>query len=146
MFAFTRKNANFYRFLMYCNVFLKVLLEVLVRHNRLNSEKRLKLICTPLKSLQAKTVEIATNKFQAWWYVMCNVQENVENYKSMVFEPFFQFCFGPLFASPQLRLEPNEASTQVKRYVDSTIKNLFLLSYQTVLSILLSAFEKKKMC
>lgn len=94
--------------------FLQVLLEVLVRHNRLNSEKRLKLMCTPLKSLQARTVEIATNKFKAWWYVICNVQENVENYISMVFEPFLQFCFGQLFPEPNLQLHPNENATQVK--------------------------------
>lgn len=88
-----------------------------MRHNRLNSEKRLKLMCTPLKSLQAKTIEIATNKFQAWWYVICNVQENVENYISMVFEPFLQFCFGQMFPTPNLRLRKNETATQVKRCV-----------------------------
>ncbi|XP_055318970.1 telomere-associated protein RIF1 [Sitodiplosis mosellana] len=99
----------------------RALLEVLVRHNRLNSEKRLKLMCTPLKSLQAKTVEIATNKFQAWWYVVCNVQENVENYISMVFEPFLHFCFGPLFRQPDLHLQPNEAATQVKSFSDVSL-------------------------
>lgn len=93
----------------------KVLLEVLVRHNRLNSEKRLKLMCTPLKSLQAKTVEIAINKFHAWWYVICNVPENVENYISMVFEPFLQFSFGPITATSNLSLDPTDAATQVKR-------------------------------
>ncbi|XP_031630686.1 telomere-associated protein RIF1 [Contarinia nasturtii] len=99
----------------------RVLLEVLVRHNRLNSEKRLKLMCTPLKSLQAKTVEIATNKFQAWWYVICNVQGNVDNFISMVFEPFLHFCFGPLLSTPKLLLEPNEASTQVKSFPDVSL-------------------------
>lgn len=93
-----------------------MLLEVLVRHHRLNSEKRLKLMCTPLKSLQARTVEIAINKFQAWWYVVRNVREDVENYIGMVFEPFLQFCFGPLKSESNLSLEPNETSTQVKRY------------------------------
>lgn len=87
---------------------------MLVRHNRLNSEKRLKLMCTPLKSLQAKTLEIARNKFQAWWYVLCNVQENVDKYISMVFEPFLQFCFGQLFSTPNLQLIPSEGATQVK--------------------------------
>lgn len=108
--AMRSANLNFFLLIF----FLQVLLEVLVRHNRLNSEKRLKLMCTPLKSLQARTVEIATNKFKAWWYVICNVQENVENYISMVFEPFLQFCFGQLFPAPNLQLHPNESATQVK--------------------------------
>lgn len=111
---------------------MKALLEVLVRHNRLNSEKRLKLMCTPLKSLQAKTVEIATNKFHAWWYVVCNVQENlsVEGniYISMVFEPFLHFCFGPLFPTPELQLEPNETATQVKRFVHWNRNKCFSIS------------------
>lgn len=122
-----------FRIKIYLLIFyLKALLEVLVRHNRLNSEKRLKLMCTPLKSLQAKTVEIATNKFHAWWYVVCNVQENlsVEGniYISMVFEPFLHFCFGPLFPKPELHLEPNESATQVKRYVHLKLYQLFLMS------------------
>lgn len=99
---------------------MQVLLEVLVRHNRLNSEKRLKLMCTPLKSLQAKTPEIATNKFQAWWYVICKVQEDVENYISMVLEPFLHFCFGPLRPTPHLESGITETATQVKRYVNVT--------------------------
>lgn len=93
----------------------RVLLEVLVRHDRLNSEKRLKLMCTPLRSLQARTAEIAMNKYQAWWYVICNVHENTANYTGMVFEPFLQFCFGPLSKTPKLLPELIEAPTQVKR-------------------------------
>lgn len=99
----------------------QVLLGVLVRHNRLNSEKRLKLACTPLKSLQAKTVEIASNKFQAWWYVLCNVVDNSAGYNSMVFEPFLQFCFGPLAAEPNIRSEIIETTAQVKRFPDVSL-------------------------
>lgn len=91
------------------------MLEVLVRHNRLNSEKRLKLMCTPLKSLQARTAEIAMNKFQAWWYVLCNVHEEAGNFIGMVFEPFLQFCFGPLHKTPSLILNVTDTPTQVKR-------------------------------
>lgn len=92
-----------------------MLLEVLVRHQRLSSEKRLKLVCTPLRSLQARTVEIATNKFKAWWYVMCNVEEHVQNYNGMVFEPFLQFCFGLLKHKPCLSIQNDDESTQVKK-------------------------------
>lgn len=99
----------------------QVLLGVLVRHNRLNSEKRLKLACTPLKSLQAKTVEIASNKFQAWWYVLCNVVDHSAGYNSMVFEPFLQFCFGPLAAEPNIRSEIVETTAQVKRFPDVSL-------------------------
>lgn len=94
---------------------------MLVRHNRLNSEKRLKLACTPLKSLQAKTVEIASNKFQAWWYVLCNVVDNSTGYNSMVFEPFLQFCFGPLTAEPNIRSEITDTTAQVKRFPDVSL-------------------------
>lgn len=94
---------------------------MLVRHNRLNSEKRLKLACTPLKSLQAKTVEIASNKFQAWWYVLCNVVDNSTGYNSMVFEPFLQFCFGPLAAEPNIRSEITDTTAQVKRFPDVSL-------------------------
>lgn len=99
----------------------QVLLGVLVRHNRLNSEKRLKLACTPLKSLQAKTAEIASNKFLAWWYVLCNVVDNSAGYNSMVFEPFLQFCFGPLAAEPNIRSEIIDTTAQVKRFPDVSL-------------------------
>lgn len=94
---------------------------MLVRHNRLNSEKRLKLACTPLKSLQAKTVKIASNKFQAWWYVLCNVVDNSSGYNSMVFEPFLQFCFGPMGAEPNIRSEIVDTTAQVKRFPDVSL-------------------------
>lgn len=86
-----------------------------MRHQRLSSEKRLKLVCTPLRSLQARTAEIATNKFHAWWYVICNVEEHVQNYIGMVFEPFLQFCFGLLNQRPYLSTENDDESTQVKK-------------------------------
>lgn len=98
-----------------------MLLGVLVRHNRLNSEKRLKLACTPLKSLQAKTAEIAINKFHAWWYVLCNVVDNMAGYNSMVFEPFLQFCFGPLAIEPNIRSEIVDTTAQVKRFPDVSL-------------------------
>lgn len=111
-------NSNLNYYLSFSILFVKqVLLEVLVRHNRLNSEKRLKLMCTPLKSLQARTAEIAMNKFQAWWYVLCNVSDDASNYIGMVFEPFLQFCFGPLHKTPNLFLNSSETPTQVKKYV-----------------------------
>lgn len=72
-------------------------------------------MCTPLKSLQAKTVEIAVNKFHAWWYVICNVQDRLDGYNHMVLEPFIQFCFGPLAILPQIKCEINDATAQVKR-------------------------------
>lgn len=71
-------------------------------------------MCTPLKSLQAKSVDIAINKFQAWWYVLCNVHDNVSSYIAMVFEPFVQFSFGPITAEPNIRSEPADTPTQVK--------------------------------
>lgn len=80
----------------------RVLLEVLVKHNRLNSEKRLKLVCTPLKALQARTLDIAVNKFHAWWYVLCNVSAELTGFDSMVLDPFLQFCFGPIMCEPKL--------------------------------------------
>lgn len=81
------------------NIFLfywQVLLVLLEKHKRLDTEKRLKLVCTPLKALNVKTPEIAINKFHAWWFLLCNVQNTLEVYTTMVFEPFLQFCFGPL--------------------------------------------------
>lgn len=98
-----------------------MLLGVLVRHNRLNSEKRLKLACTPLKSLQAITIEIASNKFQAWWYVLCNVVDNSAGYNSMVFEPFLQFCFGPLENEPNIRSDIVDTTAHVKRFPDVSL-------------------------
>lgn len=80
----------------------RILLEVLVKHDRLNSEKRLKLVCTPLKALQARTNDIALNKFHAWWYVLCNVNPTLTGYDAMVFDPFLQFCFGPFVDEPIL--------------------------------------------
>lgn len=94
---------------------------MLVRHNRLNSEKRLRLACTPLKSLQAKTATIASNKFLAWWYVLCNVVDDSVGYNSMVFEPFLQFCFGPLSGEPNIRSEIVDTTAQVKRFTDVSL-------------------------
>lgn len=103
------------------NYFAQVLLGVLVRHNRLNSEKRLKLACTPLKSLQANSVEIASIKFQTWWYVLCNVVDNSAVYNSMVFEPFLKFCFGPLAVDPNIRSEIVDEMAHVKRFPDVSL-------------------------
>lgn len=72
-------------------------------------------MCSPLKSLQAKTAEIATNKFQAWWYVLCNVRDDVENYIGMVFEPFLQFSFGPITPDPKIKYEITETTTHVRK-------------------------------
>lgn len=73
----------------------RVLVQVLKKHNRLDTEKRIKLVCTPLKALNVKTAEIANNKFHAWWFLICNVDKAFDFFTSMVFEPFLLFCFGP---------------------------------------------------
>lgn len=95
-------------------IIFQVLLEILAKHNRLDTEKRIKLVCTPLKAVNVKTMEIGLNKFRAWWFLMVHVESNIDVYKTMMFEPFLAFCFGPLSLPKDKNQTPLETQYHVK--------------------------------
>ncbi|XP_038108348.1 microtubule-associated protein futsch isoform X2 [Culex quinquefasciatus] len=78
----------------------KVLTFIFAKYSQINSPKRVKLICIPLKSSKSKTEMIARRKFEIWWFMVNQLGEELEKFADAVFEPFIYFCFGPSFKTP----------------------------------------------
>ncbi|XP_058829575.1 telomere-associated protein RIF1 isoform X2 [Topomyia yanbarensis] len=78
----------------------KLLVEIFAKYNQINIQKRIKLICIPLKSSKSKTEVIARKKFEIWWFLINKLQHQLDSFADNVFEPFIYFCFGPSFKTP----------------------------------------------
>ncbi|XP_065090642.1 uncharacterized protein Rif1 isoform X2 [Ochlerotatus camptorhynchus] len=77
-----------------------LLVEIFAKYNQIHIQKRIKLICIPLKSSKSKTEVIAKKKFEIWWFLINKLQNQLETHADNVFEPFIYFCFGPSFKTP----------------------------------------------
>ncbi|XP_058459827.1 telomere-associated protein RIF1 isoform X3 [Malaya genurostris] len=78
----------------------RLLVEIFAKYNQISIQKRIKLICIPLKSSKSKTEVIARKKFEIWWFLINKLQSQLETFADNVFEPFIYFCFGPSFKTP----------------------------------------------
>lgn len=72
----------------------KVIIEIFIKFDQINDQKRIKLICIPLKSSRSKTQEIAENKFDVWWTLIQALNEKLVDHSHLV-ESFIFFCLGP---------------------------------------------------
>lgn len=78
----------------------RALIEIFSRNNELLAPKRIRLVCIPLKASQSKTAVIAVSKFQVWWYLICTIHANLDEFIETIIQPFLVFCFGPINATP----------------------------------------------
>ncbi|XP_021709370.1 telomere-associated protein RIF1 isoform X2 [Aedes aegypti] len=78
----------------------QLLVEIFAKYNQIHIQKRIKLICIPLKSSKSKTEVIAKKKFEIWWFLINKLQPQLDAFADNVFEPFIYFCFGPSFKTP----------------------------------------------
>uniref|UniRef100_A0A182NVC4 Rif1_N domain-containing protein n=1 Tax=Anopheles dirus TaxID=7168 RepID=A0A182NVC4_9DIPT len=78
----------------------RLLVDIFAKNKQINIPKRVKLICIPLKSSKSKTETIALKKFGIWWFLLCQLQSQLDSMADTIFEPFIYFCFGPTFKTP----------------------------------------------
>lgn len=94
--AFRSSNLTIRAEAFYC---WRTLTEIFVKYNELRSQKRIKLLCIPLKTSHCKTLNSAVNKIHTWWYLISHMGDQLENYNDLLFKTFLFSSFGDFDSS-----------------------------------------------
>lgn len=89
--AFRSSNLPIRAEAFYC---WRTLTEIFVKYNELRSQKRIKLLCIPLKTSHCKTLTSAVNKIHTWWYLISHMGDQLEAYNDLLFKTFLLSSFG----------------------------------------------------
>lgn len=94
--AFRSSNFTIRAEAFYC---WRTLTEIFVKYNELRSQKRIKLLCIPLKTSHCKTLTSAVNKIHTWWYLISHMGDQLESYNDILFKTFLFSSFGDFDSS-----------------------------------------------
>lgn len=59
----------------------------------LTTPKRIKLILQPFRPTFSTSLQIAINKFNAWWFLIYKLQTKLDDYVEQILIPFLKYCF-----------------------------------------------------
>lgn len=89
--------------------FFQTLVDVYSMQKDAFRDKQFKLLCTPLNPSQSKSLEIAVNKLNVWWFLLCKVSgicTNRSSFYKTALLPYLVFCFGKF-----VELTPEDSET-----------------------------------
>lgn len=72
------------------------LIEIFAAEGQLLHMKRVRLITVPLQTTASKNLDLATAKFNCWWYLVNHINPEASDDHAKCFIHFLSFCFGPL--------------------------------------------------
>ncbi|XP_037946781.1 telomere-associated protein RIF1 [Teleopsis dalmanni] len=78
----------------------RLLIQIFYEYNEL-TDRRIKLICIPLKSTQSKSVDVAEVKLRVWWYLITCIADRIDKYYDKIVQSFLTFCFGSVEKTTQ---------------------------------------------
>lgn len=77
----------------------------------LATNRRIKLLCTPLHAKNSKTETMVLTKLEVWWHLICRIYPSLSELVDTVLWPYLTTCFGPFSETPLFaqKSEPNVA-------------------------------------
>lgn len=133
---------NFYLFYRQAFLSWKVLIENFALDQReLATNRRIKLLCTPLHAKNSKTESMVLTKLEVWWHLICKIYPSLSELVDSVLMPYLTTCFGPFNNNKPLFIQKTEANVSLgKKFVPTQ-----LYAIDTFLQLIVSVEDGKEL-
>lgn len=70
------------------------LVRLFAMHGQFSKPHRIELLCIPLKTVKARSEQMAVNKFNVWWLLLNELHDQIADFTDSIVAPFLVYCFG----------------------------------------------------